>query len=126
MRIRTLVLALAAGLAAFLAVGVAVTEVALRWIEFSLFVGLPVGLLAGVTAVALVITGLGTGVSHLRRRIAVTVATFGLAFLLVLAVTVGAFSVRNSHALALAVAVGALTGFGAFALDYAETAVLTG
>ncbi|WP_436928040.1 hypothetical protein [Halosimplex amylolyticum] len=126
MRIRTLALALAAGLAAFLAVGVAVTEVALRWIEFSLFVGLPVGLLAGLTAVALVVVGLGTEASHLLRRIAVMFATFGVFFLLVLVVTVGAFSVRNSHALVLAGAVGVISGVGAFALDYAETAVLAG
>ncbi|WP_459192632.1 hypothetical protein [Halosimplex sp. J119] len=126
MRLRTVAVALAAGLAAFLAVGAAVTEFALRWIEFSLFVGIPVGLLAGLTAIGLVIAGFGAEVSHLRRRIAVTVATSGVAFLLVLTVTVGALAVRNSHALVVATAVGALTGVGAFALDYSETAVLAG
>ncbi|MFC7139547.1 hypothetical protein ACFQMA_06805 [Halosimplex aquaticum] len=126
MRLRTVAVALAAGLAAFLAVGAAVTEFTLRWIEFSLFVGIPVGLLAGLTAAAVVVAGLGTEVSHLRRRVAVTLATFGVAFLLALGVAVGAFAVRNSHALVLATAVGAITGAGAFALDYAETAVLAG
>ncbi|KTG30815.1 hypothetical protein [Haloferax profundi] len=42
----------AVGIAAALLVGVAVTEFASHWIFFSLFVGIPAGLVAGVIAVA--------------------------------------------------------------------------
>lgn len=47
MRSRSIGAALVAGIATFLVVGVAVTELAFAWIEFSLFVGVPVGLVAG-------------------------------------------------------------------------------
>lgn len=46
MHARTVAMALAAGVAVFLTVGASVTEFALGWIEFSLFVGFPVGLVA--------------------------------------------------------------------------------
>ncbi|WEL29747.1 hypothetical protein [Haloferax volcanii] len=42
----------AVGVVAALVVGIAVTEVAARWVFFSLFVGIPSGLVAGVVAVA--------------------------------------------------------------------------
>ncbi|ELZ93709.1 hypothetical protein [Haloferax volcanii] len=42
----------AVGVVAALVVGIAVTEVASRWIFFSLFVGIPAGIVAGVLAVA--------------------------------------------------------------------------
>jgi hypothetical protein len=53
--------ALAAGLAVFLTVGVAVTELAGTWVEFSLFVGLPAGIVAGAAAAAAVTVGLSDG-----------------------------------------------------------------
>jgi len=122
---RTLALALAAGLATFLVVGAAVTEFALRWIEFSLFVGLPVGLVAGVTAAATVVLGSGDEASARSRRVAVAVGAFGVAFLLVFAVAVGAFSLPNSRALTLATFVALLTGAGTTAFDLAEAASVT-
>ncbi|KAB1196139.1 MULTISPECIES: hypothetical protein [Haloferax] len=42
----------AVGLAAALLVGIAVTELAARWIAFSLFVGIPTGVLAGIIVIA--------------------------------------------------------------------------
>ncbi|WP_436909379.1 hypothetical protein [Halosimplex marinum] len=126
MHARTLAVALAAGLATFLAVGAAVTEFALRWIGFSLFVGLPVGFVAGVTAAALVLVGSGDRVPTRSRRVAVAVGAYGVTFLLTLAVTVGAFSLPNSRALTLAAFVAVLTAAGTYVLDPAETRSLTG
>jgi len=121
MHVRTLALAAAAGLATFLAVGTAVTEVALRWIEFSLFVGLPVGAVAGAAAAALVVLGSGDEAAGRQRRVAAAVGAFGVAFLLALAVAVGLFSVPNARALTLATVVGILTAAGTNVLDLAET-----
>ncbi|QPV63769.1 hypothetical protein I7X12_03810 [Halosimplex litoreum] len=126
MNTRTLALALAAGLATFLAVGAAVTEVALRWIEFSLFVGLPVGAVAGVTAGALVVLGGGDEASDRQRAVGVAVGAFGVAFLLAFAVAVGAFSVPNSRALTLSTVVALGAAAGANALDLAGIASSTG
>lgn len=126
MRLRGVVLALGAGLAAFLTVGAAATAVALQWIEYSLLVGVPVGLVVGVTAVAVVVVGLRGEASVRQRRAGVTVAAFGTTFLLVLFGSVGAFSVSNSRALVFATATGLLTGVGVFALDYTGTAVIAG
>ncbi|WP_123538827.1 hypothetical protein [Halosimplex salinum] len=126
MKLRTFGLALAAGVAVFLVVGVAVTEAALQWIEFSLFVGLPVGLVAGVTAAALVLLGVGDEVSLQRRRAAVALGVFGVVFLAVLVVVAGVFSVGTLHSLSLATAVGLLAGIGSFALDPGETSSITG
>ncbi len=84
MRLRTLGLAGAAGLAAALVVGAAVTEVALRWIEFSLFVGIPAGLAAGVVVAVAVLRGFTADAPAGRRRAATAVGGFGAAFLVVL------------------------------------------
>ncbi|MHB9285895.1 hypothetical protein ACKVMT_02510 [Halobacteriales archaeon Cl-PHB] len=83
---RTLGLSLAAGLAAFLLVGAAVTEFALRWVEFSLFVGLPAGLIAGVAMTAAVYWGLAADAPTRRHRVAVAAAAFGVTFVAVLVV----------------------------------------
>ena len=53
MNAKSLALALAAGTAAFLLVGVAVTEVTQPWVEFSLLLGMPAGVAAGAFAAAL-------------------------------------------------------------------------
>ena len=58
MTLESLAYALIAGVAAFLAVGVAVTEIASAWIEFSVFVGLPAGVVAGIVVAAAVALGL--------------------------------------------------------------------
>ncbi|ELZ95430.1 hypothetical protein [Haloferax sulfurifontis] len=42
----------AVGVVAAVLVGIAVTEVAARWVFFSLFVGIPAGVVAGVLATA--------------------------------------------------------------------------
>lgn len=106
MNARTHALAIAAGLAAFLLVGVAVTELAARWIEFSLLVGIPAGLAAGALVTAGVYAGLGSGASAERRRYALSVAGFGAAFVLVL---VGGAAVANLS-VTLSVVAGAAVG----------------
>lgn len=108
MTFKTLTLALAAGIATFLVVAVAVTELLAGRIEFSLFVGLPAGLLAGAVAAALVALGLETDAPPERHRIAMAAGGFGAAFLLVLALGAGLFDVGTVLALALAAIVALL------------------
>jgi ABC-type antimicrobial peptide transport system permease subunit len=110
---RTLGYALAAGLATFLVVGVLVTELALSAIEFSLFVGLPVGAVAGLTVAAFVALGLADDATPGRRRAAFTLGVFGLVFLLVLAVELAILSRRLSISLPVAVLVA--VGFALYA-----------
>ena len=101
-------LALAAGLAVFLVVGALVTELALPFIAFSLFVGIPVGFVAGLTATAFVLLGLADELPARRRRAAIAVGSFGVVFLLVFVVEAVILSTRNSVALPVAAIVGGL------------------
>ncbi|MFW6448371.1 MAG: hypothetical protein ACOC0X_02390 [Halobacteriota archaeon] len=80
MDLRSIGLATAAGIAAFLLVTVAVTEAASATIEFSLFVGLPAGVIAGIAAMASVYVGLNRG--QRGRAVAAAAGAFGLGFLL--------------------------------------------
>jgi MFS-type transporter involved in bile tolerance (Atg22 family) len=88
MEFKSLLGALLSGIAVFLVVGVAVTEFAQPWIEFSLFLGIPAGLAAGVFTAGAVYLGLADDAPASRRRVAGAFAAFGVAFL-VLLVTLG-------------------------------------
>jgi hypothetical protein len=107
-------LALAAGLAVFLVVGALVTELALPYIAFSLFVGIPVGAVAGLTATAFVLLGLADELPTRRRRGAIAVGAFGVVFLLVFVVEAVILSTQNSVALPVAVVVGVFGAILAF------------
>ena len=84
MNYRLFGLALAAGLATFLVVGVAITELLQSRIEFSLLVGLPAALVAGALAAGLVAWGVNEGAPAQRRRLATAFGTFGVGCLVVL------------------------------------------
>ena len=101
MQLRRLALAAAAGVLAFLAVGLAVTELLAPRVAFSVFLGAPAGLLAGVTA-ALAVLLAGDGHARAVRGL----VAFGLVFGLVLvgAVAVLALPVVVSLLAAAAVA----------------------
>lgn len=96
MNAKHIALTVLAGVAAFLVVGVAVTELLAPRIEFSLFLGLPAGLLAAVIAMVAVAVGFGRDEAA-SRRVAVAVGTYGAVFL------------------ATAVAVGSVVGQGVLA-----------
>ena len=85
MDVKSLVLAAGVGLATFLLVGGAVTAIVEQWIEFSLFIGIPVGLLAAVVTAGSVAIGLSEDATT-KQRIAKIAAGFSLGFLLSLAV----------------------------------------
>ncbi len=74
--------ATAAGLTTFLLATVAVTSLFERWIEFSVFVGLPAGLLAGVLAFGAVAYRLAGAAPARQRRLVGAVGGFSAAFLL--------------------------------------------
>lgn len=103
--------ALVAGIAAFLTVGVIVTELVAPAIEFSVFLGLPTGLLAGVVVLILTYRWLAPSRSPTVRRPALAAVAFGVVFLIVLLGAVGGLGLRNSIALLFAGA----TGVGAAA-----------
>lgn len=84
MNFKSFVLALAAGIATFLIVGAGVATLVQPWIEFSVFVGIPVGLVAGAIAAVLVALGLGDAAPVERRRLAATFGAFAVGFLIVL------------------------------------------
>lgn len=86
MDLKSVTLALLSGIVVFLTVGAAVTEFTQRWIEFSLFVGIPAGLATGAVTVAAVYFGLTDDAPVDRRRIAGAFAGFGVGFILVLVV----------------------------------------
>ena len=105
MHLRTLGLALVAGVAALLAVGVLATELGTAaGIEFSLFVGIPAGLAAGFAAGTVVLLRF-EDLDPARRRPAVALAGYGVAFVVALVVAVG-LGLRNSLALPVAALVG--------------------
>lgn len=87
MRLRTLVLALVAAVGAFLGVGVAVIELTPE-IEFSIFLALPIGLVAAVVAAMLVILVVGSP-SRGRQRVLMILSAFGIGFIGVVVTGVG-------------------------------------
>ena len=113
MTLKSLGYALAAGLAVFLAVGVAVTELAGTWIDFSLFVGLPTGIVAGAAAAAVVAFGLSGGADLRLRRIAGGMAGFGVGFLLAV-VGLGVLGVGVVLSMGVAVVVGLVAAVVAY------------
>ena len=102
MQFRSVAASLAAGVAAFLLVGVAVTELAASRIEFSLFLGLPAGIGAGALAMTVVLLTV-EDVRPGRRRLGLAVGTFGVVFLVGL--LVAAFVLRLGAVTAIAVGV---------------------
>lgn len=86
MDFKSVTLALLSGIAAFLIVGVAVTEFAQSWVEFSLFLGIPAGIVTGAFTVAAVYLGLANDAPVGRRRIAGAFAAFGVSFIVALVV----------------------------------------
>jgi hypothetical protein len=113
MSLRTIGLAFVAGVAAFLLVGVAVTELLAARIEFSLFVGIPAGIVAGAVVTALVALGVGRDDAG-ARRIAVAAGTFGAAFL----VTTVAVAVLVGIGVVLSMAAGVVVGLVAALVGY--------
>lgn len=114
MNAKSLLLALAAGAAAFLVVGVAVTELAQPWIEFSLFLGLPAGLGAGAFVAALVYLWRAEDVPANRQRVATALAGFGVVFLIVLLLVSVVVEVGAVLALVAAAVAGLLAAISSY------------
>lgn len=114
MNVKSVGLALAAGIAAFLLVGITVTEIAQSWIEFSLFLGLPAGFAAGAFTVAAVYRGLAGDSPSQRRHITGAFAGSSTVFLVVLIVLSGLLNLGVTLALGIAFVVGLLAGIGVY------------
>jgi len=106
--------ALAAGIAAFLVVGVTVTELATAWIEFSLFVGIPAGIVAGAAVAAAVGYGVGGEATPRQHRLAASFASFGLGFLVALVFLSGLIGLG----VVLSMGLGVVVGFVAAVVSY--------
>lgn len=104
------------GLTAFLLVGVAATELAATAIEFSVFVGIPAGLLAGALAAAATYRRLGGDASDRFRRSVVAAAVFGYAVLALALVRYVLAPVRGLLSLGAIAGLAVLAAAGAFLL----------
>ena len=114
MRLQNVTLVVASGIASFLVVVVLATELAAPYVAFSLFVGIPVGLVAGVATAAVVALGLGPASEPGRRRVALSLGTFGVAFIVVLFGAAGGFGTGT----VVALVAGAIVGLVAAAAAY--------
>ena len=106
MTLKSLAYALVAGIAAFLVVGVTVTELVAARIEFSVFVGLPAGVVAGTAVAAVVAYGLGEETTLRQRRLAASIAGFGVGFLAAVIVLSGLVGLGVVLSMGLGVVVG--------------------
>lgn len=113
MGVRNALLGVVVAVAGFLVVGVVVTELASTAIEFSLFVGLPAGVVAGLLSGALAYRWLGAAAAGPRRR-GVALAAFGVVFLGALVALVVGGGLRNSQALPVAGLAGVVAAGGAY------------
>jgi hypothetical protein len=115
MESRTLASAAAAGIAAFLVTVVAVTELLLPTVEFSVLVGLPAGIAVGFAVAAAVLLRSGEESSRLGRSL----AAFVVVFLAVLAVGVVLAGPRTSilAGSVAGVALGIVAGIAMFLLS---------
>ncbi|AGB32989.1 hypothetical protein C488_10076 [Natrinema pellirubrum DSM 15624] len=110
MRVRTLGYTAAAGIAAFLVVFVAVSELLLPFIEFSVLVGLPAGIGAGVLVAAVVLIQFGRNADGTPHPLALSLGTFGVTFLTVLAVALVLLRAGVAGSIVIATGVGLIGG----------------
>lgn len=113
MNLKSLALALVAGIAAFLVVGIAVTALLEPTIEFSVFLGIPTGLVAGAIAAGGVYLGLGDDVPAERRRVALAFGLFGAGLLVTLVVLAAV-----GQGLTLSIIAGIVVGLVAAVVGY--------
>ena len=114
MRGRDAALAAMTAIAGFLIVGVVVTEASADAVEFSLFIGIPAGLVAGFAAFAAVYRGLASP-SDRTQRGSLAAGAFGTAFLLLLVVAAAGLDVRNTVALVVAAVGGVIVAMAVYA-----------
>lgn len=109
MRLRTILQTLLVGAVTALCVGVVVTELVSPYVEFSLFVGIPVGALAGLASVAVVAQWLESAALG-RRAIALGLVAFAATLVVVLAFAVGVADLSNTDGLVVAAVAGVVLG----------------
>ncbi|MFD1563718.1 hypothetical protein ACFR99_09175 [Haloarchaeobius amylolyticus] len=110
MRLRTLGAAGAAGLATFLLVFVIVSEALLPYIEFSVLVGVPAGLVAGALIATVVLVQSSQDDGRTRRPLALALGTFGVTFLVGFVVALGGLQAGVAISIAGAAVLGILSG----------------
>jgi hypothetical protein len=126
MSLKSISLALLSGIAAFLIVGVAVTEFTQPWIEFSLFLGIPAGIATGAFTAAGVYLGLADDSPAGRRRIAGAFAAFGAGFIVALVVFGWVVNTGVTTAIVISVIVALAVGAVAYIRSPKEVAATIG
>lgn len=115
MQLRTVLLALGAGIATTLLVGAAFTEALAPAIALSTLVGLPIGIAAGLVAGAAVLVLVsGRDTEPIHRHAATAVGVCGLALLSVFSIAVFGAGVGATIGLLVAVVAGVLVGVAVF------------
>jgi hypothetical protein len=115
MRLRTLLYALAAGVAAFGLTVVVVVELVIPDVYFSLLVALPVGLVVGAVVAAAVLLLAGEKRTPTQRALAYALGTFGAVLLVVFAgLSVSGLPVGVTAAALLGSVLGVVAGIGVF------------
>ncbi|WP_049986874.1 hypothetical protein [Halobellus rufus] len=106
MSVRTVAVAVVAGIAAFLVSAVAVIELLLPTMEFSVFVALPAGIFVGSAVTSLVLFAYRGGDD--TRRIANAIGAFAATFLVAFGVVLFVVGVGAVVSLLVAIVVGAV------------------
>ncbi|MFB6211815.1 MAG: hypothetical protein ABEI76_09780 [Halobacteriales archaeon] len=109
MNLRNALFGVIVAVAGFLVVGVAVTELAAKEIEFSLFLGLPAGIVGGLVFGWVTTRWLSSDVAEHRHRGA-ALAGFGVGFLTVVLGLTVVGGMRNSRALPIGAGIGIAIG----------------
>lgn len=110
MQLRTVGSAAAAGLASFLVTFVAVSELLLPDIEFSVLVGIPAGLVVGAIVAAFVLLHSGRETTQTHHRLAWALGTFGVVHLITFLVATAGLRFGAVVSLGGATAVGLIVG----------------
>ncbi|QCC47312.1 hypothetical protein [Halobellus limi] len=112
MNVRAIAAAAGAGVVAFLGAFVAVTELLAPTVEFSVFLGIPAGLIAGAVVAAVALLGLGTDDGP--RAPAAALLAFAIVFLVAFVGLLVGLGVGAVLALVPAVGVAAVGGLVVF------------
>lgn len=113
MNLKLLALALLAGIAVTVIVGVTITALLESYIAFSVFLGIPAGLIAGAAAAGGVYLGLGDEAPTERRRVAAAFGLFGAGLVVTLVVLAA-----GGQGITLSIVAGIVVGLLAAVVGY--------
>ncbi|MFB6187106.1 MAG: hypothetical protein ABEI86_09605, partial [Halobacteriaceae archaeon] len=105
-----------ASVATFLAVFLVVSELLLPYVEFSVLIGIPTGIVIGALIGAFVLLQMEQETNKRNQRIAYSLGIFGMTVLVVFAIVVSGFRRSITISLFVSIIVGVIFGLGSFYL----------